>query len=414
VVVLNIVCCGNVTELTGIPTHPHTHTYIQPPHLQGQYLSLDEWPIPADMVLVEFLGLPKKEPVCPQKFLVPTAYTAPFHADVHMRSGGGSPQKRKQQQSMLAFTTASTANSKADHDNKRKWNSNSHENMINFLGFHKSAPQAKLIEAHVMALARQYLADSLAYFDSMEAKASAEEAERARKRQLADEDAEHVVATSSDDDSVDFGKYAKQGLKHEKHVKIEPDTWLSYTHKVIKMLKYSRVVEVRPKSADIRVVVENGDILDHTYQVRVMQSNLDGSCDKDNGYSYKALREYKFKVGVSKTLKSLHERVSERSVNNKLDLGGAKRGRNAAQGTEISKLSDEEGSADEGAGTSADAGAGARVSISPQKRVSEQEQDPRAEGGGGASDKRKKVADASSHWSNLSESDDDSPSATFS
>jgi len=326
-------------------------------------LSLDEWPIPADKVLVEFLGVPKREPVSPQKFLVPRVNTVPYHADV--RGGGrGSPQKQKQQQSMLAFTTATTANSKADHDNKRKWNTNSHQNMIDFLGFMKSAVQAKLIETHIMTLARSYLADSLAYVGCMEAKAAAEEEERERKRQIADEAAEHMVAYSSDDDSVDFEKYANQGLKkNEKHVKIGPNTWLCYTHKLFaQMKKYTRVVEVRPESADIRLVVENGDVLDPTYQVRVMQANLDGTCDKDNGYSYKALRQYKFKVGVSKTLKDLHDRVSEHAASHKLDVGGAKRGPLAVRGTPSS--SGEE-SAEEAAG------AEARPSGSPKKRRKE-------------------------------------------
>jgi len=395
---------------------------------EGQYLALDDWPIPEDMVLVEFLGIPKREPVTPQKYLVQKTYTVPFHADVRGGGGGGgggSPgQKRKQQQSMLNFATATTINSAADRDSKRHWNSNSVENMINFLGFLKTQTQCKLIEANIMSKARQYLSACLAYADSMEAKALAEEAQELQKRQIAEENDEHAVGASSSDESIDFSKYARQGLKAEKHVKIVPDTWLSYTHKLFKMKKFTRVVEVKAKGADPRVIVENGDILDSMYQVRVMQTLPDGTCDKEAGYSYKALREYKFKVGRSKKLKDLHDRVDAYAANHKLDVGGggARRGPHGPQ--------DDEGDDDnefEGVYAAA-VPSSSSGSSSSRKRVHELKEEGGRSGDNGngtsssssmLSDKRAKLAESSSRsrskdLSDSSDSDDADADAVFS
>jgi hypothetical protein len=227
---------------------------------------------------------------------------------------------------MLSFTTATTANSAANHNNIRQWNPDMITNMINFLGFLKTQTQSKEIERNIMTKARAYLVTCLDYADAMEAKALAQEAEESQKRQIAEENDEHAIAASSSDESIDLCKYARQGLKDEKHVRIAPDTWLSYTHKLFKMKKFTRVVEVRARGEEPRVVVENGDILSSSHQVRVLHTLPDGACDKENGYSYKALSEYKFKVGRSKKLKDLHDRVDAFSANQKLDIGGAKGG----------------------------------------------------------------------------------------
>ena len=112
---------------------------------------------------------------------------------------------------------------------------------------------------------------------------------------------------SSSSDEEDLSAYAQADLSGERHLKIQADIWISYSHKVFKKVMYTRVVEVRGNKKDRKVVVENGEHFMLTDQVRILETNEDGSCNVDKGFSYKALKKYKFKNGKSKVLMNFHD-----------------------------------------------------------------------------------------------------------
>ena len=294
---------------------------------EGAYLHLETWPIPDDELLVEFLGLPKKDPITPQKMVVKKEYCVPYYEDVHHNN---SSHLRKQQLSILSFTTLS---SKEGKDPKRMWNINSCNNMIEFLRFHYNKERARAIDEHILAKAYAFLEVSLKRADI----ARAAQAQSLSRAPHADGEDESSSGCSDSEDSIDLAKFARQDptLMQEKDVLIGPNTWISYTHKVFKIVMHTRVVEVKARRHAIRLVVENGEILEKEDKVRVMGTKSDGSCDMEAGYGgYKPLGSYKFKKGKSQVLRNLHERIEQEFAHHKLDLGSK---RTVVQGSPISK-----------------------------------------------------------------------------
>jgi hypothetical protein len=314
---------------------------------EGMYLSLDEWPIPEDKRLVEFLSIPKRHPSTPQKLVVMWKDIVPYHARVsrkslspvkpqmQMHSGGSSSSsvmkaaqaqveselERKQQSSMLTFTTSSK------RDPLRQWNLDSMENMTSFIYAHYSKVNGSAVERAIKKKAEAYLKASLAYAEETDNIARQAEEELLAKRERDEEDKNNNEGgrDSSSDDGIDIATFARQDLDDEAHIRIRPGSWLAYTHKIFKKIMYTRVVQVKSKKENMPLVCENGEVFGPSDQVRVMNTLEDGSCDKAEGSSYKQLSAYRFKKGKCKTLLSLHESSAESSKNDKLDLGGGRR-----------------------------------------------------------------------------------------
>ncbi len=129
---------------------------------------------------------------------------------------------------------------------------------------------------------------------------------------------------SEGSEELDLSAFARGDLSLEKNLKIKADIWISYTHKVFKKIMYTRVVEVIGNKRNRKVVVENGESIAMSDQVRVMRKQEDGSCNKEEGFSYKALSEYKFKKGKSKTLLTLDDSAAAFAAlkSNRIEAGG--------------------------------------------------------------------------------------------
>jgi hypothetical protein len=111
-------------------------------------------------------------------------------------------------------------------------------------------------------------------------------------------------------------------LSSERDITLKCDEWICYSHKLFNKMMFTRIVEVR-NSREQRLVVENGEILEAKDQIRVLEKQADGSYDSERGSSFKAVQEYKYQLGTSRSLQTLHQKADSRAAQGKLAFGAA-------------------------------------------------------------------------------------------
>jgi hypothetical protein len=291
-----------------------------------------EWnpdPTPADALVVEYISAPRSghgrfSGQLPKYVAVTKNMTVPYNENIHKAKAGGKAQRQ-----MTLMETGNLAYKGTE--SKDKWHKDGDTNLSHFLGHHHPAEKAILFHDAIMKKAQQYLDKA---FDPDVA--SDTEADDSDEEGTATQDTgqDGNETDSSDDEAltslVDQNQNSAEKGKKNRKVELKPGDWVSYINKMFGRVTHTRIVEIKAavdsdgKACTCRLVVENGDVLKRSDDIRRMEKVESGpekgACDKRNGSSYILVKDFRMKVGVDKTLTTIHQAASAMSKQNKIDL----------------------------------------------------------------------------------------------
>jgi hypothetical protein len=304
-------------------------------HKEGLMMKLNEWPIPDDQILVEFINAPKTEPACPRMFLEKRADSMPFNESVwrnrKFKSGGSSGTAKQ-------TTLFESGNIAAASSSGERWHPDGRANVGDFLAsYYSRAKKARLITDSIMKKAHAYLqravdndreeeeggagCDSPSDAPSTQDQDQGEESDNNNDN---NEEEENLAALIGSEGSSEKDKSKGKGKK----VSLRAGDWVSYIHPIFSKVMFTRVVEVKPErdargmTVKQRLVVENGEIFSANDDIRRMTTVASGpnmgECDKAEGSPYIKICDFKLKEGKSKHLKSIHEAGHAMAKGNKL------------------------------------------------------------------------------------------------
>ena len=290
-----------------------------------------ETPVPG-AVVVEYISACKHghgrfKGALPKYVSVAKEDCVPYNENIFKAKAGKAQQRQATLMEMgnIAYKGAS----------KEKWHPDGVTNLANYLGDFHSAGKAMLFHETMMMKAQQYLDHA---FD-LGVTGEEEEEEEGDMEEIAQEtEREDNESESSDDEALtsfiaagsDPNQSSAEKRKKNSKVVLRAGDWISYINKVFGTVTHTRIVEIKPavdsdgKACTRRLVVENGDVLRRDDDIRRMEmvkaGPERGACDKKNGSSYFLVKNFRLKVGLDKSLKTIHQAASAMSKDNKIDV----------------------------------------------------------------------------------------------
>lgn len=304
---------------------------------RGALIKDAPWPIPDDMVVIEYICMTKKDPTLPRYVLQNKNKIRPYYENVKDAVKQMDGKQKKLSQKTLSFlpSTATTSLPKK----REQWSLDSLDNMKDLFHGKFHVSQANALFEKVQARANALLDLALSRNDAVPNNDDDEEVQESRRKDLAERQdqeklEEHVRTTIEN-------RKSHVENSDESEVTIGPDTWLSFEHPIFKKTLYKQVVEVTA-CKEQPLTLTCGTPLPRGSTIRVMKTMEDGTCDMLQGSKSRKIETFKLSIGKSKMLRSIHDATHRDAVrgNDRIHGGGGvsksgeKSSRNSSSGKE--------------------------------------------------------------------------------